>query len=129
MVTVLIIAILSAVAITAYGKYVRFSKLSESFSLLSEYRLKMEQLKQDTRSYAAPLDINACGVALPANKHFDFSCTVSALGTQFIATASNKSGVNMGNAADYSYSIDQAGVKNTLAFAGAPGPSGIWKNK
>lgn len=131
MIAVAVLAILSAIAIPAYGNYVLTSKLTEAFAVLGDYRLKMEQYQQDNRSYADPLNANTCGVALPvaAARYFDLACTVTAAGSQFTATASNKAGVNMGNAADYSYSIDQAGGQNTLKFAGAAGPNGVWKNK
>ncbi len=128
MAVVAIVAILAVISTGAYGSYVRSSKISESFAMLGDYRLKMEQFKQDNRSYADAA--NACGVPLPtANRYFNFSCTIAASGAQFTATASNKSGMGMGAAADYSYSIDQAGAQNTLTFAGTAGPSGIWKNK
>ncbi|HEX5337545.1 MAG TPA: prepilin-type N-terminal cleavage/methylation domain-containing protein [Gallionella sp.] len=130
MIAVAIIAILSAIALPAYGKYVLSSKLSEPFAMLGDYRLKMEQFNQDNRSYADPLNANSCGVALPTGgKYFNFSCTITASGAQFTATASSKAGAGLGNAADYSYSIDQAGTQNTPKFAGTAGPNGTWKNK
>lgn len=131
MVVVVITAILASIAMGAYGNYVISSKLSESLAMLGDYRLKMEQLKQDTRFYYLdPLNTNTCGVTpLPSNKYFNFVCTTAASGAQFTATASNKAGAGMGNAADYSYSINQDGIQNTLTFAGVAGPSGIWKNK
>ena len=130
MVTVAVIAILAAIAIPDYSRYVKSGKLTEAFSLLGEYRLKMEQYKQDNRSYADPLNVNACGVTPPTvGKYFDLNCVVAASGVQFVATASNKATANMGNAGDYSYSVDQAGVQNTINYAGVAGPNGIWKSK
>ena len=130
MVAVAILVILAVIATGAYGNYVLSGKLSESFAMLGDYRLKMEQFKQDNRSYADPINANICGIAPPSpGKYFDFSCTVVASGAQFTAAVSSKSGVGMGNAADYSYSIDQAGTQNTLKFAGAVGPVGTWKSK
>jgi len=130
MFAVAIVAILATISLGAYGSYIRSSKISESFAMLGDYRLKMEQFKQDNRSYADPLNANLCGVALPtSNKYFDFGCAIAASGAQFTATASNKAGVGMGAAADYSYNIDQAGAQNTVRFGGAAGPNGIWKNK
>lgn len=128
MFTIAIAAILATIAMGAYGNYVLSSKLSESFAMLGDYRLKMEQFKQDNRTYADPPNSNTCGIQpLPTNKYFDFACAAS--GAQFTATASNKAGIGLGNPADYSYSIDQDGVQNTPKFAGAPGPAGIWKHK
>lgn len=129
MIAVAVFGILTTLALGAYGRYVLSSKLTESFSMLNEYRLKMEQLKQNSRSYAEPLNTSICGVPATAGKYFDFTCVPAAFGKQFTATASNKGGVGMGNAADYSYTIDEMGLKNTLTFAGAAGPNGIWKNK
>ncbi|OIR19811.1 fimbrial protein precursor [mine drainage metagenome] len=130
MVAVAVAGILATIALQAYGSYVVSSKLSESFSMLSDYRLKMEQFKQDNRSYADSLNPNACGVAPPStNRYFSFGCVIAASGTQYTATASNQAGAGLGKAADYSYSIDQDGIQNTPAFAGAPGPAGSWKNK
>ncbi len=130
MIVVTITAILATIAMGSYANYILSSKLSESFAVLGDYRLKMEQFKQDNRSYADPLNANSCGVAPPTiNKNFDFGCVIAASGAEFTATASNKAGVGMGNAAAYSYTIDQAGVQNTPTFAGAAGPSGIWKNR
>jgi type IV pilus assembly protein PilE len=130
MVAVAIAAILATIALQAYGSYVVSSKLSESFAMLGDYRLKMEQFKQDNRTYADPLNANTCGIAPPVtNKYFNFGCAIAASGALFTATASNRGGAGMGKPGDYSYSIDQDGVRNTPTFAGAPGPSGIWKNK
>lgn len=128
MITIAVVAILATIAMSVYANYVLSSKLSESFAVLGDYRLKMEQFKQDNRSYADPPNTTNCGITPPAaNNYFDFTCAAS--GAQFTATASNKVGVGMGNAAAYSYTIDQDGVRNTPSFAGSPGPSGIWKNK
>lgn len=130
MFAVAIAAILATIALQAYGSYVVSSKLSESFAMLGDYRLKIEQFRQDNRTYADPLNANACGIASPVtNKYFNFACAIAASGAQFTATASNRAGAGMGKPGDYSYSIDQDGVQNTPTFAGAPGPSGIWKNK
>jgi type IV pilus assembly protein PilE len=129
MIAVAIVAILASIALPDYSRYVLRGKLTEAYAMLGDYRLKMEQYKQDNRRYADPLNVNACGVALPAGaKYFNFTCTIAAAGTQFTATASNKAGVSMGNAADYSYSINQDNVQNTLTFAGIAGPNGSWKN-
>lgn len=130
MIAVVILAILATIATSVYANYVLSSKLSESFAVLGDYRLKLEQFRQDSRSYADPLNVNNCGIAPPAtNGYFDFTCTIAASGTQFTATASNKAGKGLGNAAAYTYTIDQDGARNTPTFAGTPGPGGIWKNK
>ncbi len=130
MIVVAITAILATIAMYSYANYVLSSRLSQSFAMLGDYRLKMEQYKQDNRTYADPVNVNTCGIQpLPTSSYFNFDCTIAASGAQFTATASNKAGMGMGNAAAYSYSIDQDGGQNTPKFAGAVGPSGIWKSK
>jgi type IV pilus assembly protein PilE len=130
MIAVAIVGILAAIAMDAYGRYVVAGKLSESLAMLGDYRLKMEQFKQDNRSYADSLNTTICGVAPPTgNKYFNFDCTIAASGAQFTATASNRASSGLGNVADYSYSINQDGVQNTPTFAGVAGPSGTWKYK
>ena len=131
LIAVAIVGILAAIAIPAYGRYVVRSKLPEAFSMLGDYRLRMEQYNQDNRTYANPA-LNNCAVPPPANgKYFDIQCTIAAAGAQFtyVATAINKAGQGLGNAGAYSYNIDQDGVRNTVNFAGAAGPAGSWQDK
>ncbi len=129
MVAIAVLAIISAIAIPAYNNYVVRGKLSEAFSMLGDYRLRMEQFYQDNRNYADATN-TGCGAALPtAAKYFSFSCTLGASGAQYTVTAASKGNVGLRNAGDYTYTIDQAGIPSTPKFAGAPGPSGTWQSK
>lgn len=131
LIAVTIVGILTALTIPAYGRYVLRSKLPEAFAMLGDYRLRMEQYNQDNRTYANP-GLNSCAVAPPlTGKYFDIQCTITAVGARFTytATANSKAGQNLGNAGDYSYSIDQDGIRNTVRFAGATGPAGSWQDK
>ncbi len=126
MISVAIITILAAIAIPAYGQYVTRSKLAEAFAALGDFRLHMEAYNQDNRNYGAN---GACGVALPNGAAFTFQCTLAAGGTQYTATAISKAGVGLGNGAgNYEFDINQDGIKNTVMFAGTPGPANQWKN-
>ena len=51
MIVVAIVAILAAVALPAYGDYVRRGQLPEAFSGMADLRVKLEQYYQDNRSY------------------------------------------------------------------------------
>ena len=53
MITVAIIAILSAIAIPQYSEYVMRSRITEATMTLSDQRLKMERFFQDNRSFTA----------------------------------------------------------------------------
>ena len=81
MITVAIIAILSAIAIPQYSEYVMRSRITEATMTLSDQRLKMERFFQDNRSFqpaALPAACTANTVAPPPGPtaHFTFVCTV-----------------------------------------------------
>jgi type IV pilus assembly protein PilE len=107
MIVVAIIGILMAIAIPAYGNYVKRAKITEAVSALSDMRVKLEQHFQDNRTY-----VGACGsagvAALPApSKSFNFTCpTLTA--TTYGVTATGKASANMGG---FVYTIDHANVR------------------
>ena len=53
MIVIAVVAILAAVALPAYGDYLRRGQLPEAFTNLADLRVKMEQYYQDNRSYGA----------------------------------------------------------------------------
>ena len=82
MITVAIIAILSAIAIPQYSEYVMRSRITEATMTLSDQRLKMERFFQDNRSFTPaglPAACTANTVAPPPGPtaHFNFTCTVT----------------------------------------------------
>ena len=72
MIVVAIIAILAALALPAYGDYVKRARIADAVGQLSDMRVKMEQLFQDKRSYA---DCGTGVAVLPTSPNFTFSCT------------------------------------------------------
>jgi type IV pilus assembly protein PilE len=126
MIVVTIVAILASIMIPSYRDHVIRTKLAEAFSALGDFHTRMESFYQDNRSYASN---GACGTAIPNTQNFVYQCVLAGNGLQFSATATNKGGVGLDNAGDYQFNINQDGVKNTPAFAGAAGPNGIWKNR
>jgi len=75
MVTLVILAILAAIAVPAYLDYVRRGKLAEGTGNLSNLYLDMQQYYQDNRSFLAGTN---CGVTAAATKNFTYSCTATA---------------------------------------------------
>lgn len=73
MITVAIIAILAGIALPAYNDYVQRAKLTEAFTGLADFRVRMEQFYQDNRRYDGA-GLNGCGVAGPNSKYFNFVC-------------------------------------------------------
>lgn len=123
MVTVAIVGILAAVAFPAYTDYVRRGALPESFSQLSDYRVKMEQYYQDNRNYGGA----ACadGAAAPSWKNFaptgaksfTYACAVSdAAGQGYTITATGRTGTS---AAGHVYTLNHANLQTTTTFKGA----------
>jgi type IV pilus assembly protein PilE len=105
-----VLAILAAIAIPNYSRYVTRGALVEATNTLSDYRVRMEQFYQDNRSYR-----NAggdCGVVLPAGlDSFGVTCAIAAAGQAYTATATGA-----GRTAGFVYTINQANVRATAAI-------------
>jgi type IV pilus assembly protein PilE len=121
MITVAIVAILSAIALPAYTAYLQRSRVPPALDALSALATRMEQRYQDTGSYA---NGDACGVTLPTADNFTIECELSDGGQGFTASASGSGPVD-----GYGYSIDHLGVRQTTAHPnGAPGTN-CWSMK
>jgi len=112
MITVTIAAILAAVAIPAYTRYVQRGDLVEATQALMQYRVMMEQFYQDNRSYAGA-GVGGCGVAAPALVNFTLTCAPNNAGQTYLATAT---GILGGPVAGFSYTIDQSNNQTTAAL-------------
>ncbi|TFY97036.1 type IV pilin protein [Ramlibacter humi] len=121
MITVVIIAILAAVAIPSYQDYIRRGQLNEGFGYLSEYRVKLEQYFQDFRNFGTT-DGGDCanGTGAPSwntfspadAKYFKLTCKV--VGEGYLLTATGIAG----NVKNDVFTIDQDGHKQTTVFKG-----------
>ncbi|MTW12819.1 prepilin-type N-terminal cleavage/methylation domain-containing protein [Pseudoduganella eburnea] len=127
MVSLVIIAILSAAALPAYNDYVKRGKIPQATSNLSSMRVKMEQYFQDNRSYPSACTA-AAGMPLPAADDFTYSCTLTA--TTFTVQAQGS-----GSMSDFIYTIDESNNKRTTKLppawgsASAASPIGCWVRK
>lgn len=120
MVVIAIIGILGAVALPSYQDYVRRGQLSEAFTFLADFRVKLEQFYQDNRSYGQN---STCGNDGSANrvsfapsgaKYFTFACTISNSGQGYTVTATGSSGKATGHV----FTLDANNVKATTKFKG-----------
>lgn len=131
MIVVSIIAILAAVALPAYSDYVKRSRITQATSGLSTMKLKLEQYFQDNRRYDGGTP-GACttdntGVApLPSaadTPDFAFTCDLSQSAYTVTATGRN-------SMADFTYTIDQSGLRKTTTapggWSGAGAESTCW---
>jgi type IV pilus assembly protein PilE len=121
MITVAIVAILTAIALPAYTAYLQRSRVPPALDALSSMATRLEQRFQDTGSYANGA---ACGAALPAADNFAIACNLSDDGQGFTATATGNGPVD-----GYGYSINHRGVRVTTAHPkGVPGAN-CWSMK
>lgn len=108
MVTVVIVAILAAVALPQYRDYMTRGRIPDATSGLASKQVQLEQYYQDNRTYAnAP----ACNSDTTSSKFFDFICTAGSVSaTGYTLTATGK-----GAMAGFTYSVNQAAAKSTTA--------------
>lgn len=115
MITVLIIAILSAFAVPAYNDYVMRGRITEATSGLSARRIQAEQYFQDNRTYAdVGAFINPACVAGVGNS-FAFQCINQTATTYTIQATGN------GTMAGFVYTINENGAQSTPGVSPNPG--------
>lgn len=121
MVTMIIIGVLAAIALPMYKDNITKSKFGDATSALSTRRVQAEQYFQDNRTYANIGDFvnQACVADTTSSQNFDFACTTQTA-TNYTIQATGKGGM-----AGFSFSIDDANVRKTVAVAsGWTVPSG-----
>ncbi|WP_028101223.1 type IV pilin protein [Pseudoduganella violaceinigra] len=116
MVTLAIIAILTAIAVPQYSDYSKRGKIPQATNTLATMRVKLEQYYQDNRTY-----IGACAnntvAPLPPADDFTYACpTLTA--TTFTVTATGTGGMT-----DFNYSIDESNAKKTTKLPTGWGPT------
>ena len=121
MIAVAIIAILAAIALPAYNDYTQRAKITEAFTALSDFRVRMEQFYQDNRRYdGAGLD--GCGVAGPNSRYFTFGCVPGLAPSQtYTITATGLANEGLTN---FVYTLNENNVRATTTLGagwnGAP---------
>jgi type IV pilus assembly protein PilE len=121
MIAVAIIAILAAIALPAYDGYTQRAKLTEAFTALSDFRVRMEQFYQDNRRYDG-VGLNGCGVTGPNSKYFTFVCAPGLAPSQtYTITATGIANEGLTN---FVYTLNENNVRATTtlgtAWSGAP---------
>lgn len=131
LVTVVIVAILAAIAMPAYTDYVIRGKLVEATAGLADWRVKMEQYYQDNRNYGTTATDCPVTISPPASKYFSFSCNWETGKTTqyFTLTATNRANQGLGAEGDFSYTVNQSNTKATPKFYGATVNAACWLTK
>jgi type IV pilus assembly protein PilE len=105
MVTVAIIAILSAIAYPNYSDYVLRGYLVDATNGMASAQAQMEQFYQDNRTYAK-------GPCADKTTNFTFTCPANATGTEYTITATGQ-GPAAGFIYTYTYTVAGGLVKAT----------------
>lgn len=120
MVTVAIVAILAAVAIPSYAGYVQRARTQAAFDALSAAQLRLETAFQDRNNYGGA----GCAVTLGAVDFFNVACALTGGGQGFTLTATGT-----GAMAGYQYSVDEQGVRRTLAHPRGVPAGNCWTSR
>jgi type IV pilus assembly protein PilE len=126
MVTVVIIAILAAIALPSYNDYVTRSKFVEATGNLADLRVKMEQYYMDNRRYSTDAGGGTCGIpggnapTAADARYFQYQCASAnpnGLGDQtYVLTANGVAAQGLGG---LSFTVNQANAKATQVQAGS----------
>ena len=123
MVTVVIVAVLSTIAVSSYSAYVIRGRVPEATANLAVKQVQMEQFYQDNRSYlAAP----PCDADTISSQYFNFSCsTLTASAYTLLATGK-------GPMTGFRYTVTQDSTRATAAVPAGwslPSPNNCWVTK
>jgi type IV pilus assembly protein PilE len=124
LVVIAIIGILGAIALPSYNDYLIRGRIPDATSNLATKRVQMEQWFQDNRSYVgAP----ACNLdVLTSRANFDFSCTPAGTPTLVNPNIYVLQAVGKGSMAGFTFTIDQANNKASVAPGQWLGNANCW---
>lgn len=120
LITMVVLAVLAAIAIPNYTDYVRRGKIPEATSNLQAMRTKMEQYFQDNRAYPGACVTAAPGagqIQVPNLQHFTLTCS-NLGGTTYTITATGGVAAGDQSLAGIAYTIDQSNARSTTVTAG-----------
>jgi type IV pilus assembly protein PilE len=109
MIAVVIVGILTAVAVPAYGSYVLRTRLAEAWTGLAGFQPAAEQYWSNNRTYA---DVGTASLAQrlpPANGNFAYALSATS------ASAYTVTATGTGPASGFVYTLDQSGNRATTA--------------
>ncbi|MDM0106033.1 type IV pilin protein [Variovorax sp. J22R24] len=131
MIVVAVIGVLAAIALPSYNDYVRRGQIPEAFTLLSEYRAKMEQYYQDSRNYGTAAKCATDASASSWNtfprtaQFFSVDCATTNAQQGYTVTATGIAGKAIGHV----YTINQNGDRATTKFKGNDVTAACWLTK
>ena len=124
LITIVIVAILAAVAIPSYRNYAIRGKIPEATANLASKRVKMEQFFQDNRTYVGATAGNSDSTT---SKYFDFSATSGGADSRTTSTYTLYA-VGKSSMAGFTFAVDQTNAKSSTVtgIAGWSGNASCW---
>lgn len=113
MITIVVVAILAAIAVPSYIQYIQRGKISEAVSNLSGARLQLEKYYADNRKYGTG---GACGVAMPSGanaRYFTITCTSSSPNAAGDDQAYLIKADGVGGVSGFEYTINESNVRQS----------------
>ena len=117
MITLAIVAILSAIAVPQYSDYIRRGNLVDATNTLSDARVRMEQFYADNRTYAGA-GTGGCGITIVKPEKFTATCAVTNGGQGYLVTSTGDASTIV---TGFAYSIDQANTRTTISWGSSWG--------
>ena len=123
MITMVVLAIIAAIAIPSYTDYIRRGKIPEATSGLQAMKTKMEQYFQDNRNYPTngtpcviqPNNPAADQIQVPQLTYFTMGCSTT--NQTYTVTATANAGTDLEGVV---YSINQSNARQTAVASGSP---------
>ncbi|MDA8383915.1 MAG: prepilin-type N-terminal cleavage/methylation domain-containing protein [Betaproteobacteria bacterium] len=132
LITMVVLAIVAAIAIPIYTNYVRRGEITDATDTLSSLYVQMEQDYQDNNNYEAPNNTSNCAVgATPTStnssttQYFTYACALSNSGQNYTITATGATGTLMSG---FTYQITDANLRSSTVsgVSGWTGNSNCW---
>lgn len=113
LIVIAIVGILAAVAVPAYQDYVVRGKVTDAFTGLADFRVRMEQFYQDSRRYDGG-GLGGCGVKAPESKYFTFSCDPGVAPSQ--TYTAHALGVDNQGTKGFEYTVNEKNERKSVAL-------------
>jgi len=118
MITVVVVAILAAIAVPQFGDYTKRGKITEAVATLSDLRVRAERFFADNRTYVG-FDQTAAGA-----RYFAYACA-PVTAAAYTCTATGITGM-----AGFVYTVNQSNVKTSaISVSGWGNSASCWVTK
>ena len=115
MITIVIVAILTSIALPSYTEYVRRGRIAEAPGTMANFRVQLEQFYQDNLNYTGVG--GACGVPNVLLRYFNYTCVPAAAGGQtYVLTATSNAGQGLGPVGAFTYTVTEMNTRATVRF-------------